>query len=101
MKSAADFLVYLAVRLAIATVQALPLETCQRLAGPLAYLANDLLRIRRLVLQENLRLAFPQLDLAPRHLLARRQWQHLVLMIVEIAHAQRKIHLTNWRRHVR
>jgi KDO2-lipid IV(A) lauroyltransferase len=93
--------VYLAVRLVIAVIQALPLETCQRLSRPVAYLATDLLRIRRSVLQDNLRLAFPQLDQRQRHVIARRQWQHLVLMIVEIAHAQRKIHLTNWRTHVR
>ena len=59
MKSLADYAVYLAVRLVIAVIQALPLDTCQRLARPLAYLASDILRIRQSVVRENLQHAFP------------------------------------------
>ncbi|MDH3717526.1 MAG: lysophospholipid acyltransferase family protein [Planctomycetota bacterium] len=101
MNAVGDTFVYLAVRLVVAVIQSLRLETCQRLSLPVAHLAADVLRIRQSVVHENLRHVFPQLDARQRRLLARRQWQHLILMVVEIAHTQRKIHLTNWRTHVR
>ena len=31
--------------------------------------------------------------------LTRQMWEHLLVMVCEIAHAPRKIHDTNWRRH--
>ena len=35
-----------------------------------------------------------------RKTIARRMWEHLLLMICEMAHLQRKIHETNWRKYV-
>ncbi len=29
--------------------------------------------------------------------LARRMWEHLFLLVLEVAHTPRKIHETNWR----
>jgi len=96
-----DFCVYLIIRVLIGTVQALPISTCHRLARALATLFCDLLGIRRRIVDENLQQAYPQLDPAERHALARKMWEHLFLMVAEVAHARRKIHITNWHRHVR
>jgi KDO2-lipid IV(A) lauroyltransferase len=75
------------------------LETCQGLARVLAWLACDLSGVRQGVVQENLQHAFPELPERARRLLARRMWEHLFLMVCEIAHAPRKIHETNWRQY--
>ena len=98
---AADYLVYLIVRLFVCTVQALSLETCQRLSRRLAWVACDVLGVRRRVVEENLQRAFPHLSSVERTGLARRMWEHLFLMVCEIAHAPRKIHDTNWRQYIR
>jgi KDO2-lipid IV(A) lauroyltransferase len=57
--------------------------------------------LRRQVINENLKRAFPQLSDRARNDLARRMWEHLFLMVCEIAHAPRKIHDTNWRAYIR
>ncbi len=94
-----DFSVYLFVRLFIALVQALPLETCEKGAEGLAFLFGRVLGIRRQVVEENLRTAFPDLTLTERETMNRQMWRHLFLMIAEIAHTPRKVHETNWREH--
>jgi KDO2-lipid IV(A) lauroyltransferase len=101
LRSAIDFAVYVAVRLVLCIVQALPIETCLAGTRVLAWLFCDVLRIRRLVVDENLRYAYPRLGPDDRRRLARRMWQHLFLMVVECAHARRKIHFYNWHRYVR
>ena len=100
-KQCVDYLVYIVVRLVISVVQALPLATCVALTRPLVWLAADALKIRRKVLEENLRHAFPEMMPAERHQLIRKNWEHLLLMVIEIAHAMRKIQETNWRRYVK
>jgi KDO2-lipid IV(A) lauroyltransferase len=101
LKDAADFLVYLLVRMLVCVVQALRIESCAVLAGWFATLVNDVLGLRRTTVDENLRLAFPELSDAERRQLAWRMWEHLFLMLAEIAHAPRKIHDTTWRRYMR
>lgn len=96
-----DWIVYVLVRLLICTVQALPIQTCAALAGPLAYFLGDVLRIRRAVVEENLAHAFPARPPAERRRLARGMWRHLLLLGCEIAHLPRKVHETNWREHIR
>lgn len=96
-----DYLVYVAVRLLICLAQAIRMETGQRVAATLAWLFADVLRIRDEVVQENLRHAFPEMSQAQRQRLIRAMWQHLFLLVLEVAHAPRKIHETNWRRFVR
>ena len=90
MKRLTDWLAYLAVRITVCLIQALRLETCGRLSRLLAALACDVLKIRFSVVDENIRHVFPQLDPAGRRALARRMWEHLMLMIFEIAHAPGK-----------
>lgn len=92
-----DFLVYLVVRVLICMVQAMRIETGTVLAGRLAWLFCDVLRVRAEVVDENLAHAFPELTEAQRRRLARRMWEHLFLLVLEVAHAPRKIHETNWR----
>ncbi len=96
-----DFLVYLVVRVSICIVQAMRLETAQRLARRLAWLFCDVLHVRAGVVDDNLAHAFPEMSPPERLRLARRMWEHLFLLVLEVAHAPRKIHQTNWRDYVR
>jgi KDO2-lipid IV(A) lauroyltransferase len=99
LRQAADFGVYVLVRVLIAVVQALPLSVCERGAEALATFACRVLRLRQNVVDENLRTAFPNLSAAEREQIAWRMWRHLLLMCAEIAHTPRKVHRTNWREH--
>lgn len=94
------YLTYLAVRVALCVVQAMPLESCRRAAFSLAWLFADVLRLRRQIIDENLRHAFPEAGAERRAKLARRMWRHLLLFVAELAHTPRKIHETNWRDYV-
>ena len=96
-KRLVDFSVYLVVRLFVCIVQAVPLDTCHAICRWLARLATDFVKLRRDVLEDNLRHAFPNLTDRERRKLIMRMWEHLFLMVVEIAHTPRKIHDTNWR----
>lgn len=100
MKRLTDWLVYLLVRVFISVIQAVRLETCQSVARCLAVLACDIVKVRRKVVDDNIRHAFPEMTDSKRRDLARGMWEHLLLMVCEIAHAPRKIHETNWRRYV-
>lgn len=96
-----DYLVYCVVRLAISTVQALRMETCRLAARMLATLFTTVAPVRRHVIEENLRQAYPHMNTARRRRLAWKMWEHLFLMVAELAHARRKIHVTNWHRHIK
>jgi Kdo2-lipid IVA lauroyltransferase/acyltransferase len=92
-----DYLVYVAVRVLVSIAQSMRIETGQRLAGWLAWLFCDVLRLRGSVVDDNLVHAFPNLSAAERQRMARRMWEHLFLLVLEVAHSPRKIHETNWR----
>jgi KDO2-lipid IV(A) lauroyltransferase len=96
-----QYLTYLVVRVFICVLQSLRLETCQWAASVLATLACEVLGLRRKVVEENLRYALPELNDEQRRRLAWQMWEHLFILIVEVAHAPRKIHETNWREFVR
>ena len=96
-----DYLVYVVVRILICMVQAMRIETGQRLARGLAWLFCDVLHIRGGVVDDNLAHAFPEMSAAERAKLTRRMWEHLFLLVLEVAHTPRKIHETNWRDYVR
>lgn len=97
LQPTADYLAYVAFRVIIAGVQALPLSVCERGAEVLAWLMHDVLRMRRRVVDENLRTAFPDWSDQRRAATAKRMWRHLFLMVAEIAHTPRKVHRTTWR----
>ena len=100
-KKIIDYLAYVAVRILICIAQALPLETGRKLARGCAWLMNDVLHMRAKVVDENLAHAFPELSPQARLNLARRMWEHLFLLVLEVAHVPRKIHETNWRKHIK
>ena len=98
-RNAIDFSVYVLLRALIAVVQALPLEACEKGAEALATLFTRVLTVRRRVVDENLRQAFPKINAEERKAIAWQMWRHLLLMMAEIAHTPRKIHETNWKEH--
>ena len=57
-KDILDYAAYVAVRILICIVQALPLEMGRRLAAAAAWLMHDVLRMRAKVIDENLAHAF-------------------------------------------
>ena len=61
-KNILDYLAYVAVRILICIVQALPLEIGCKLARTCAWLMNDVLHIRAKVVDENLTHAFAELS---------------------------------------
>src|SRR3954452_3858095 len=98
-RPAADFAVYLAVRLVVCVIQALPPGLARAAARGLAWLAHRVDRRHRDVARDNLRHAFPgrytdaQLDR-----LVRRVYGHFCTLLVEIAMLPRKLHVGNWKR---
>jgi KDO2-lipid IV(A) lauroyltransferase len=94
-----DFSMYLVVRVLIALIQALPLDVCEKIANGLATIAGRVLRIRGNVVEENLRIAFPEMSTEERDATIWQMWRHLTLMIMEIAQTPRKVHETNWKEH--
>ncbi len=99
-KRIADFFVYLVLRVLICVVQAMHVETGRMLAGWLAWLFCDVLRLRAKVVDENLAHAFAEMSETDRARLARRMWEHLFLLVLEVVHAPRKLHETNWRDYI-
>jgi KDO2-lipid IV(A) lauroyltransferase len=96
-----DALAYAAVRAAICVIQALPRPTCERFARRWADFLANRVKIRRRVVRENLQIAFPEWSAAECREVARGMWEHLLLMVIEIAHAPRVIRKTTWRKHLR
>lgn len=92
-----DYLVYVIVRILICVVQAMRVETGAALARRLAWLFHRVLKVRAGVIDENLAHAMPELSPRQRQQLAYGMWEHLFLLVLEVAHAPRKIHETNWR----
>jgi Kdo2-lipid IVA lauroyltransferase/acyltransferase len=100
LATAGHFAAYIAVRIFVCLLQALTIEACHRLASGLAWLATDVLRFREDVIDDNLRHAYPEMMPQARREMARQMWEHLFLMLAEIAHFPRKVHDTNWRDYI-
>lgn len=97
---AGEFAAYVAVRLLVALIQTLPLDMGDALCRGLAAAAAGPLGIRRRVTAANLERIFPSATPAQRQALAYRMWHSLLLMVCEVAWAQRRLHLCNWKQHV-
>ena len=99
-RNVSDFAAYLVVRLFVAIIQTLPLDMGDRCCRALASLIVSRFKIRRRITQGNLKQVFP--DATPRQLekMEFAMWHHLLLMVCEIAWAQRRLHLTNWPQYV-
>ncbi len=96
-----DFSVYILVRLAISIIQAFSLEQARRFANFMAWLCADVFHVRGKLLHENLTHAFPEKNTDEIHKLEQKMWRHLFYMMVEAALAERKIHLSNWKKYVK
>ncbi len=96
-----DFAAYLLVRFLVAVIQTLPMDMGDSMCHGLAWLASGPLGIRRGVTERNLTRVFPDADQQSRRRLSFAMWHHLLLMVCEIAWAQRRLHLSNWSKHVR
>jgi KDO2-lipid IV(A) lauroyltransferase len=101
MSRTIQYLQYLAVRVALCLLQSLRIETYAEWSPWLAWLCADVLKIRRAVIRESLEIAFPEASEARRRELTLGMWQHLFLLVAEVALAGRKIHETNWRRYLK
>jgi Kdo2-lipid IVA lauroyltransferase/acyltransferase len=95
-----NYFAYVAVRVVVCVIQAVPLAACDAWAGRLAWALWNVVPLRRGVVDDNLKVAFPHLDAAGRREIGIGMWKHLLLMLAEIAHAPRKIHRANWRDHL-
>ena len=100
MKRILDYLVYLLVRVMVCLAQALSLETGVALGRFLAWCFTYLVPVRRRLIHENLTIAFPEMTSSQRLELSYRMWEHLFLLVVEVAHIPRRIHPTNWRDYI-
>jgi len=100
--TSADYLVYLAVRLAVCLVQALSFSFACRVADIAAWLIYHVDRRHRRVALENLRFAFPGQYTEPElDALVRRVYGHFCLMLMEILFLPRLAHRRNWQKVLR
>lgn len=98
-KPIVDWLVYLAVRLLVGLVQALPVRLAFGLVEPLAAFVHFVDRRHRAVAAENLRFAFPEKSRGEIDRLVRGCYRHFCLLLVEIILLPRKFRIGNWRNH--
>ena len=96
-----DRITYLLVRVLICVVQSLPRSTCESMARNWSDFLANRVKIRRHVVRDNLQTAFPDWSSDQCRDVARGMWEHLLLMVTEIAHAPRVIRKTTWRKHLR
>ncbi len=98
---AVDFAVYLAVRLVVCLVQALPPAIALKIGEFLGWLAYRVDKRHRTVAAENIRQAFPELahDSGRVDRLVRATYRHILLVVVEMMLIPRKMHTASWRRY--
>lgn len=97
-----DWLVYLAVRVAVAVVQALPVTWGCTAARGLAWLAFHLDRRHRQVARDNLSRAFPGRFSEPGSLdaMVHAVYRHFCTMVVEMVHLPRKLRPNTWQQFI-
>jgi len=96
-----DWITYVIVRVGICIVQSLPRSFLERQARKWSYFLAYRVNIRRDVVRDNIERSFPEWTATECQETARAMWEHLLLMVIEIAHAPRVIRKTTWRRHLR
>ncbi|MFK8110823.1 MAG: lysophospholipid acyltransferase family protein [Rubripirellula sp.] len=95
-----DFAAYALVRLLVSVIQTLPFDMGDSVCRGLAWLVSGPLKIRRNATEHNLQQIFPNSSPEERQRLSFAMWHHLLLMVCEIAWAQRRLHRCNWGKHV-
>lgn len=97
----ADYAVYLAIRILVCLIQALPFDTGCMLARLFGWLTYKIDKRHRLVAIENLHRSFPgQLSDAEVDARVRGVYRHFCTLLIEIIHLPRRCHLHNYKRHV-
>jgi KDO2-lipid IV(A) lauroyltransferase len=96
----ADYAVYLAVRVLVCLIQALPYAAGLGLARGLAWLAYRVDRRHRLVADDNLRHAFPEEPPGQRDERVRAVYRHFCALVVTLIHLPRRLHPSTWRAHL-
>src|SRR5258707_15005711 len=96
-----DYLAYLLVRSVVCVLGALPWRLCLALANILAALAYRFNRRHRMVALDNLRHAFPDLSEDELDRCVRGMYRRFDVMMLEMIHFPRKLHRTNYERHIR
>ena len=96
-----DWITYVFVRVVICVVQSLPRQFLEQQARKLSYFLAYRVNIRRDVVRDNIERSFPEWTDKQCQEVGRAMWEHLLLMVIEIAHAPRVIRKTTWRRHLR
>ncbi|MBR5709177.1 MAG: lysophospholipid acyltransferase family protein [Thermoguttaceae bacterium] len=94
-----DYIVYIIVRLFVAMAQALPLSVSMAIVHTLAFVFHYVIRLRRKLIEENIRCAFPNMTEREVQHTAHRMWIHLFTLALEVAIINRKIHETTWKEH--
>lgn len=96
-----EYLVYLAVRFVVCVLLMLGYERCMRLSDALAWLVYKVNRRHRLVADENLRLAFPELtDENVRDEVVRGVYRHFIGLVVAMIYLPRLFHANTWKRYL-
>ncbi|TWT65131.1 lysophospholipid acyltransferase family protein [Allorhodopirellula solitaria] len=96
-----DAFAYAIVRMVVAVIQVLPLDMGDHLCRGLALALSGPLAIRRRIMVDTLEKVYPTASPEQRRQLTLGMWHHLMLMVCEIAWAQRRLHLANWTDHIR
>jgi KDO2-lipid IV(A) lauroyltransferase len=93
-----DYLVYAAIRFLVAFVQMLSIEQAYALASGLGWILYRVDSRHRKVGMDNLAHAFgSRYSEEARDRIVRGVYTHFCMMLMEIVHAPRKLHLTTWR----
>ena len=87
---------YLVIRWIVSVIGMLPIEWCETFARGLAWVFADLVKFRRKVIVENLTSVYPEMTPTEVHQTTRNMWFHLIMMGIEVVHAPRRIHDTNY-----
>jgi KDO2-lipid IV(A) lauroyltransferase len=96
-----DYLVYLALRVLVCIVQALPHDTGCQFARFLGWLAYKVDKRHRLVAIDNLQKAFPgEMTEAEVDARVRGVYRHFCTLLIEIMHMPRRLHLHNYKKYV-
>lgn len=98
-KPLVDWVVYLAVRLAVCLIQAMPDGVARGFADLLAAVAYRVDKRHRKVAAENLTFAFPEKTPVEIDRLVRECYRHFMHLAIEIAVLPKKLRVENWRRY--
>src|SRR5262245_51498634 len=95
-----DYAVYLAVRLVVCVLQALPLTSALALARYFAAVVHRIDRRHREVARDNMRHAYPAASEAAIDRHVRGVYRHFCTVLVEMVQLPRRLHQHNWQRYV-